>query len=159
MDERKKTDSVLLSCTVLDIPDKLDTQWQAHATELTELIGKAAKVDVIPILVARASVDTNGHNAVALGLTYLALTDPDESPSYVQFLEATMRDDMAFVITSLGMLVHEKFPRLLPTPRQQLLWLLAHFVSSHVSFVKLSQAITGFCYYLVFSGRIPLRVV
>lgn len=125
--------SLLFRMTALDAVDVVDTTWAGHAADLKALIGKAADVDIVPILVARSSVDEAGLKVVSRGLAYMALTDADNAPRFLRFLEHSVRDDMAVAVASVAGLVLDKWPRLLPGVRGQALWLLDAFVEARVS--------------------------
>ena len=132
MDVRPRPESKLLRTTLLDTTDRLDTAWQESAEIVRAVLVRTSTADLVPQLVARASLDETSHTLVMQGLLYLILTDPENAPGYFQTLQATVRDDLASATFALGALCHEKMNHLQAIPYHQLLWLFGELVRLEV---------------------------
>lgn len=72
------------------------------------------------------------HEEISLGLLYQILTEPSVAAKTYRDLTLLSRDGLAFVTTTLSILVAEKYLKLTEIARRQLLWLLRELVKNQV---------------------------
>lgn len=72
------------------------------------------------------------HEDISLGLLYQILTEPTVAAKTYRDLTLLSRDGLAFVTTTLSILVAEKYLKLTEIARRQLLWLLRELVKNQV---------------------------
>ncbi len=76
--------------------------------------------------------DPKAHEDVCVGLVVGALGEPQQANRHYRDLALVARDGMAAACQHLTTLVLEKYPKMFPQAKQQLLWLTREMIKSSV---------------------------
>lgn len=130
--------SRLFFSSQLESRDDLDERHErCYSLIMNSMAGKSDKeaVDALTTLVAK---DPRAHEDVCLGLVIAILTNPSVSDGDLSasrcFRDLTLicRDGLSFVLSHLTHLISEKYLKLLPHVKNQLMWLIREMVRSSI---------------------------
>ncbi len=97
---------------------------------LTADKGEKEANDALAAAVSKS--DPKAHEDICVGLVVGALGEPEQAPRHYRDLAHVARDGMAAACQHLTMLVLEKYPKMFPSSKQQLLWLTREMIKSSV---------------------------
>ena len=125
--------------TQLESRDELDEKHdKCYSLVMNCVSGKSEKeaVDALTVLVGK---DPRAHEDVCLGLVILILTNPSNTDGEMNasrcFRDLTLicRDGLASVLSHLTHLILEKYLKLMPHVKNQLMWLVREMVRSSIA--------------------------
>jgi integrator complex subunit 3 len=125
--------------TQIETRDELDEKHDRCYNIVMGLIsGKSAK-EAIDSLTTAVGKDTRAHDDVCIGLIIGTLTSSPQAEGdasatrFLRDLTLICRDGLTHVLSHLSHLVLEKYSKLMPLAKQQLLWIIRELVRSSVA--------------------------
>ena len=119
----------------LESRDDLDEKHErCYNLTVGLMTGKSDKESIESLTVA-VGKDAKHHEDICLGLLICILTNPTEAGANRSFRDLThiCRDGLSTVLTHLTHLILEKYLKLLPHVKQQLIWLIREMMRANIT--------------------------
>jgi integrator complex subunit 3 len=143
MNGRKNPPKLFIS-SVLEPRDELDERHEKCYAVICALTADKSEKEAHEAMAAAVSAkDPKAHEDVCLGLVVGILGDPEVAARHYRDLTLVSRDGMTFAINHLSMLVLDKYTRMLPNAKQQLLWLTREMIKGSL------QGMENICWNLM----------
>lgn len=141
MDANIKIKSRLFNTLTVEQREELDERLERCNTILQSYIEGVSERELIEALNSQVCKGPTQHEEIQLGLLYSILTDQSLAAKCYRNMTLINRDGFSVVVNTMGKLIHEKWPKMLETPRTQYLWLCRELLKSNVN--NLDTVITG----------------
>ncbi|RWS03044.1 integrator complex subunit 3-like protein [Dinothrombium tinctorium] len=113
----------LLNLSPIEAKDEIDEN-------LINGVSESEAHDTLTATVCKSPV---AHEEVCLGLLISILVDSQNAARYYRDLTYVSRDGLAFVISSLNLIILERYTKLSESTRSQLLWLLREMIKTSIN--------------------------
>ncbi|XP_059094410.1 integrator complex subunit 3-like [Tigriopus californicus] len=123
----------LFMTSVIESRDDLEERHDRCFALVQALVTDKTEKESNDALAGAVSKDPKTHEDICLGLMIGVLSDAESAPRYFRDLTLVARDGLIAVYTHLTHLVLEKYPKLFPAAKQQLLWLTREMIKSSVT--------------------------
>nr|CAG4646849.1 EOG090X0205 [Megafenestra aurita]SVE92248.1 EOG090X0205 [Megafenestra aurita] len=133
MDQVRSSASRIFNITSIEGRDDWDEKCDRTYGVVQNLITDLSEKEAHDALTSAVCKDTKTHEDVCVGLVYMILTDQPNAARCYRDLSFVSRDGLALVLSHLTQLVAERFPRLLDSVRNQLMWLIKELVRANVT--------------------------
>ena len=114
--------------------DDLDDKHERCYNQLINLTSGKSPKEAFDALTSVVGKDSRAHDDICLGLVVGILSTQEDQIALKHFRDLMLicRDGLANVLSHLTLLVLEKYPKLHPGSKQQLLWLSRELVKNNV---------------------------
>ncbi len=118
----------------IEVKDELDDRHEKCYSHVLSITGGKSPKEAFDALTSLVGKDARAHDDICLGLVVgvLSVADEQQAAKHFRDLMLICRDGLANVLTHLTLIVLEKFPKLHPVSKQQLLWLIKELVKNNV---------------------------
>eukprot|EP00794_Sanderia_malayensis_P010039 gene10039-11064_t len=125
--------SKIYSGNALLVKDDFDEKLEKCVGVLNNLISDLSEREVHDTLNQQVCKSMKEHEEISFGLFYLILTEPNNAAKSYRDLSYISRDGFSIILNKLIHIINDKFARLLETPKNQVLWLIAEMMKNSVT--------------------------
>lgn len=119
--------------TPIEPKDELEDKHDRCFLLLRSIVAEKGEKEANDALAAHVSKDQRSHEELCLGLIVSILGEPDNAPRHYRDLTHVARDGLTAAMNQLTHIVLEKYHKMYPSAKQQLLWLTREMIKGSVS--------------------------
>lgn len=132
MDSNKGTPSRIFALSPIEAKEEIDEKLERSYTYLQSLISGVSEKEAHDALNAAVCKGAQVHDDICSGFLYGILIDPTNAARYYRDVTFTTRDGLQNFVSTLSLLILEKYTKLLDSCRSQLIWLIKELIKNSV---------------------------